>query len=101
VDIPGLQVNGQPLSVNRLVIERGEIKQLVYYWFQQRGRVITNEWLVKWYLFQDGLTKHRTDGALVRLTTTIRMGEEWVDGDKRLVNFTGNVVPLLDTYIPN
>jgi exosortase D (VPLPA-CTERM-specific) len=101
VDVPGLQVNGKPLNINRMVIKRGEIKQLVYYWFQQRGRVINNEWLVKWYLFFDGLTKHRTDGALVRLTTSIGMEEDWGDGDKRLVDFAEKVVPLLDDYIPN
>ena len=101
VNIPDLQVDGEPLKVNRLVIMRGESKKLVYYWFQQRGRVITNEWLVKWYLFLDGLTRHRTDGALVRLTTTISDGEEWLDGDKRLVEFAGQVVPILDDYIPN
>ncbi|MEW8037040.1 MAG: VPLPA-CTERM-specific exosortase XrtD [Candidatus Thiodiazotropha sp.] len=101
IELPGLQVNGKPLSVNRLIIKRGEIKQLVYYWFQQRGRVITNEWLAKWYLFFDGLTKHRTDGALVRLTTSIGVGEEWVDGDRRLADFAGKVVPHLADYIPN
>jgi exosortase D (VPLPA-CTERM-specific) len=101
MEVPGLLVNGNPLNVNRLVIKRGEALQLVYYWFQQRGRVITNEWLVKWYLFLDGLTKHRTDGALVRLTTSIGLKEEWGDGDKRLVDFAGKVVPLLDDYIPN
>ncbi|MBW9258299.1 MAG: VPLPA-CTERM-specific exosortase XrtD, partial [Candidatus Thiodiazotropha sp. (ex. Lucinisca nassula)] len=101
VDLPELYVNGEQLKVNRLVIMRGESKKLVYYWFQQRGRIMTNEWLVKWYLFMDGLTKHRTDGALVRLTTNINNGEEWEDGDKRLVDFAGEMVPLLDVYIPN
>ncbi|MES9973353.1 MAG: VPLPA-CTERM-specific exosortase XrtD, partial [Candidatus Thiodiazotropha sp.] len=101
VDLADIRVNGEALNVNRLVIKRGEYKQLVYYWFQQRGRVMTNEWLVKWYLFFDGLTKRRTDGALVRLTTSIGVGEEWADGDKRLVDFSGKVVPLLDQYIPD
>ncbi|MEW8150697.1 MAG: VPLPA-CTERM-specific exosortase XrtD [Candidatus Thiodiazotropha endolucinida] len=101
VDLADIQVNGEALNVNRLVIKRGEYKQLVYYWFQQRGRVMTNEWLVKWYLFLDGLTKRRTDGALVRLTTSIGAGEEWTDGDKRLADFSGKVVPLLDQYIPD
>ena len=101
IALHGLQVNGQTLKVNRLVIMRGDAKKLVYYWFQQRGRVITNEWLVKWYLFIDGLTKHRTDGALVRLTVSIGDGEDWSDGDKRLEKFAGQVVPMLEDYIPN
>ncbi|MES9861246.1 MAG: VPLPA-CTERM-specific exosortase XrtD [Candidatus Thiodiazotropha sp. LLP2] len=101
IALPGLLVNGEPLKVNRLVIMQGDAKKLVYYWFQQRGRVITNEWLVKWYLFQDGLIKHRTDGALVRLTVSIGDGEDWSDGDKRLEMFAGQVVPMLEDYIPN
>ncbi len=59
-------------------------KQLVYYWFQQRGRVITNEYLVKWYLFMDSLTRQRTDGALVRLVTPLQIGEPVEQADRRL-----------------
>ncbi|MEJ2610151.1 MAG: VPLPA-CTERM-specific exosortase XrtD [Candidatus Thiodiazotropha sp.] len=101
VELPGLRMNGQVLRVNRLVIKRGEYKQLVYYWFQQRGRGITSEWLVKWYLFLDGLTKHRTDGSLIRLTTQVGIGESWDDGDSRLVEFAGEVIPVLESYIPD
>ena len=99
--VEGVSVAGQPLLVNRIEIQRGDIKQLVYYWFQQRGRVITNEYMTKWYLFLDGLTKHRTDGALVRLTTVIGTGEQWSDGDNRLRKFVMQAVPLLEPYIPN
>ncbi|MCB1880971.1 MAG: VPLPA-CTERM-specific exosortase XrtD [Chromatiaceae bacterium] len=98
--VDGVTVAGQPLSVNRIEIRRGEIKQLVYYWFQQRGRVITNEYMTKWYLFLDGLTKHRTDGALVRLTTVINPGERWSDGDARLRAFALLAVPALDRFVP-
>jgi hypothetical protein len=57
--------------------------------------------MVKWYLFLDGLTKHRTDGALIRLTTMIGNQEEWQDGDDRLRAFTSEVIPMLDKYIPD
>ncbi len=101
VSVPEILIGEVPLSVNRLVIKRGDYKQLVYYWFQQRGRVITSEWLVKLYLFQDGLLRQRTDGALVRLTTAIKAGENWTDGDRRLAEFTKTVAPLLSQYVPD
>jgi exosortase D (VPLPA-CTERM-specific) len=101
VEVPSLTVNGHNLIVNRLVIKKGDVRQLVYYWFQQRGRVITNEWQVKWFLFYDRLTRQRTDGALVRLTTSVGLDESWSDGDRRLVEFAAAVVPKLDQYIPN
>jgi len=63
--VDGVEVGGQPLRVNRALIQSDDQRQLVYYWFLQRGRVVTNEYLVKWYLFVDSVTRHRSDGALV------------------------------------
>jgi exosortase D (VPLPA-CTERM-specific) len=101
VDVSGVQVGAQSLRVNRVQIELGNQKQLVYYWFQQRGRIITNEYLVKWYLFVDSLTKRRTDGALVRLVTPLEVGEPMQEADQRLAEFAGQVAPRLERYIPD
>lgn len=98
--IDGALVAGQPLQVNRTVIQKGEEKQLVYYWFQQRGRVINNEYMVKWYLFWDALTKNRTDGSLVRLTAYVRPGEDLAQADKTLSDFARQVNPQLRAFIP-
>jgi EpsI family protein len=99
--IPGVLVDGVPLIVNRFVIRKEDIQQLVYYWFQGRGRITTNEYMVKWYLFWDALTKQRTDGALVRLTTYVPPGDDIVDADKRLTQFAKDVENVLTPYIPN
>ncbi|MBL8267848.1 VPLPA-CTERM-specific exosortase XrtD [Steroidobacter sp.] len=101
VDVGDVQVAGKPLRVNRVQIELGNRNQLVYYWFQQRGRVVTNEYLVKWYLFVDSLTKQRTDGALVRLVTPLDIGEPVEQADRRLVEFASQVAPRLEHYVPN
>ena len=57
---------------------------MVYYWFDERGRKIADEFLAKWYLFADAIVVNRTDGALVRLTTQIYDGETERDADQRL-----------------
>jgi len=88
------------VEVNRLLIKKGDYTQLVYYWFQQRGRFITNEYLVKWYLFQDALARGRTDGALVRLTALVGPGQDVEDAELRLQDFAKEVIPMLDEYIP-
>lgn len=98
--IDGATVAGKPLMVNRTVIQMGEVRQLVYYWFQQRGRVITNEYLVKWYLFWDALTRQRTDGALVRLTTIVPPGQDISESDRLLQSFARDVNTELGKYIP-
>ncbi len=98
--IDGVTIEGVPLVVNRLVIEKGNIKQLVYYWFQQRGRVVTNEYLMKWYLFWDSATLKRTDGALMRLTTVLKPGQDIAVADERLEGFVREMAPLIPEYVP-
>lgn len=94
-------INGQPLRVNRTLIVLGGERQLVYYWFQQRGRVITNEYAVKWYLFWDALTRHRTDGALVRLIVALPPTGREVDADRRLTALAARIAPVLNRFVPN
>ncbi len=88
------------LRVNRLIITQGEVENLVYYWFEQRGRVITSEYVGKWYLFLDGLTMRRSDGALVRLVTPVLPNTDVADADARLVQFLHDFYPLLPDYLP-
>lgn len=87
-------------TINRTIIQMGEERQLVYYWFQQRGRTITNEYLAKWYLFQDGLTMARSDGALIRLVTPILPGGDDAQADKRLQAFLREFYPEIPDYVP-
>jgi EpsI family protein len=91
---------GGELPLNRVIIEKAGIKQVVYYWFDERGREIANEYLSKWYLLADAITKNRTDGSLIRLTTQIFPGETERDADTRLQSFMRDVVPTLAGYLP-
>jgi EpsI family protein len=93
-----IDVAKQP--VNRLLIKKGLQKQLVYYWYQQRGRKVANEFMMKWTLFQDALFLNRTDGALVRLTTPIGANESEAAAEQRLREFLMRVDPVLNDYIP-
>jgi exosortase D (VPLPA-CTERM-specific) len=96
-----VSVGGRPLRVNRTLITLGDQRELVYYWFQERGRVITNEFVVKWYIFWDALTRHRTDGALVRLITFVPLGASEQNADYRLTEAARRLAPLLPQYVPD
>ncbi len=91
---------GSKITVNRAVMEKGASKQLSYFWFPARDRVLTNAWELKWYNFWDALTRQRTDGALVRLVTPVYPDENVEDADKRLTAFTKEIVPVLNEFLP-
>jgi hypothetical protein len=62
---------------------------------------IANEYASKLYLLRDAILMNRTDGALVRLTTSIYPTETEADADKRLQEFTQVVLPKLTGYLPS
>lgn len=88
------------LRVNRVIIQLGDQRQLMYYWLPQRGRNITSEYLAKWYLFQDGLLMGRSDGALVRLVTPISQDSDEALADKRLQDFLRDFYQDLPRFVP-
>jgi exosortase D (VPLPA-CTERM-specific) len=93
-------ITNKPMVVKRAFMEKLGQKQLTYYWFSQRGRILTNIYQLKIYTFWDALTKHRTDGALVRLITPVYEKETLDDAEKRLQGFAKEIVPILNKYIP-
>jgi EpsI family protein len=88
------------MRVNRAYMEKLGFKQLCYYWFPQRGRILNNAYQLKVFAFWDALTKQRTDGALVRLITPVSKSEEFGQADARLRAFVRLIVPVLAEYIP-
>jgi len=87
------------IAVNRVLVSRGEDRQLVLYWYQERGRVIADEYWGKAYLAWDSMTRGRSDGALVRLSTPIVATEAATYG--ALVDFARDVMPLLTEFLPS
>jgi len=100
-EIRGIEDGSRMLRVNRVGIQWGESKQLVYYWFRMHGRNITNEYLLKWFVFWDALTRNRTDAALVRVTTPLGPGESFADADNRLIDFMKTLNPQVSDYVPD
>lgn len=101
MDVPAGTGMLLPLPVNRVVIQKGREKQVVWYWFKQRDRILNNEYLVKFYLFWDALSRGRTDGALVRMSSGVGLGETEDVVDQRLHRLLSAVGPELNRYVPD
>jgi exosortase D (VPLPA-CTERM-specific) len=86
---------------NRVIIQKDSARDLVYYWFDERGRTIADEYWAKWYLLTDSIMKNRTDGALVRLSTLIGPNESEEDADQRLESFMTGALPRLRDFVPS
>ncbi|MGR3540533.1 MAG: VPLPA-CTERM-specific exosortase XrtD [Hasllibacter sp.] len=87
-------------EVNRAVIEKGLSRQVVYYWFEQRGARYTGDFAAKLSVVRDGFVEGRTDGALVRFTTPVGDAEDLAAADARLEAFMRGALPRLPRFVP-
>jgi EpsI family protein len=86
------------IELNRNVAIKNGDQALVYYWYQSRNRAAASEYRNKLLLVRDALTIHRSEGALVRVTTRAFPGESRPDIDAR--SFIQAVYSVLTRHFP-
>ena len=86
-------------KVIKFKLKNGIQEQLVLYWYQSRGRIISSEYFQKIYLVFDSITRNRTDGSFVRLIAPVHNGNE-AQVSEALKNFAIQIFPILMDYLP-
>lgn len=98
-DTPGF--NGGKTRANRFVIAKGEARQLVLYWYQSRGRSITNEYTAKVWLVLDSIFRKRNDGALVRIIAPLERDARVEEAEAQMLDFARAFLPELAKALPD
>jgi len=96
IDVPG----HARFPANRYLIAKGEDRRLVLYWYWAHDRAVASEYAAKFYLVTDSIRERRSDGALIRVTTRLAPNEGLDSGQQRLLAFAGDIVPLVNSYVP-
>jgi EpsI family protein len=92
--------NGAPsFEANRYIIENGNSKQLLVYWYQGRGRKVASEYWGKIYTVIDSVKRRRSDGAMVRIMLPIGNSEQSaLDAATALA---AEIAPVLPGFVPD
>ena len=70
-----VRMDGVNRTLNRYILKNGRASAVVYYWYQGRGRVVANEYRVKWNLLRDAALAGHTEEALVRVVVPVRAND--------------------------
>lgn len=92
--------SGRTITINRALMVMGSEQRLTYYWFNQRGRILTDLYQIKLFNIVDSIALNRTDGALVRLITPLGSSESAALADARLKEFFKLFNPTLNRFLP-
>jgi EpsI family protein len=90
--------DGSSFVANKYVIQNGEYKSLMVYWYQGRGRNVASEYWGKVYTVFDSVRLRRSDGAMVRVTVPIRDSE--AAAEKTAIEFASTASSVLPEYVP-
>jgi len=108
VGVDTVPVGMRRVVVNRYIIARDGEQALVYYWYQGRGRVESDEYRVKWNLLRDAALHGTTEEALARVIVPLASagGERRMGLDERQARtlareLTAQLVPELERTLPS
>jgi EpsI family protein len=88
-------------TVNRYLLQNGQERALVYYWYQGRGRVAANEYRVKWELLRDAAISGRSEEALVRIVIRLRPHMNEQQADQLATRIAGELIPSVFQVLPS
>ncbi|HYW72422.1 MAG TPA: EpsI family protein [Pyrinomonadaceae bacterium] len=98
-DIKVTRPDGSSFKANRYVIQKGNERALVIYWYQGRGRSVANEYWDKLYTVFDSVARRRSDGALVRVIAPIEGPNN--DAEKLASDLASQATRELPAFVPN
>ncbi|MEO6654643.1 MAG: exosortase C-terminal domain/associated protein EpsI [Pyrinomonadaceae bacterium] len=85
-------------KANRYTIENGIYKEVMIYWYQGRGRTEASEYSDKINTVWDSVTRQRSDGAIVRVMTSV--GTDEAAAVKAATDLAARLSEQLSTYVP-
>jgi EpsI family protein len=90
--------DGSTFVANKYVIQNGEYKSMMIYWYQGRGRNVASEYWGKVYTVFDSVRLRRSDGAMVRVTVPIRDSE--AAAEQTAIEFASTASSVLPEFVP-
>ncbi len=90
--------DGSNFVANKYVIQNGDYKSMMIYWYQGRGRNVASEYWGKVYTVFDSVRLRRSDGAMVRVTVPI--GDSEAAAEQTAVEFASTAASVLPEYVP-
>ncbi len=91
---------GAIIPVNRYIIQHGDDRSLVLYWYQSRDRAVAGEFKAKFWVIADAIRYNRTDTALIRVIVPIP-GKDVDTAQQTAIHFVQATFPTIRRFLPS
>lgn len=90
--------DGQTFTANRYTVQNGIYNEVMIYWYQGRGRFEASEYADKINTVWDSITRGRSDGAMVRVMTSV--GYDEAAAVKAATELSAQLTESLPEFLP-
>ena len=90
--------DGTNFVANKYIVQNGEHRNLMVYWYQGRGRNVASEYWGKIYTVFDSVRLRRSDGAMVRVIVPIQKSE--AVAEQSAADFASAAATVLPEFVP-
>jgi EpsI family protein len=94
-----IPLGGTTLMVNRMVIQKDEKRELLFYWYRAQGASVASELDAKLHMMKNAVVRNRTDGAIIRVSSPIYGSVAATSA--HLTAFLQALQPVLSEYLPD
>jgi len=91
--------DGSSFVANRYIIENGNFRRAMIYWYQGRGRAVASEYWGKVYTVIDSVRLRRSDAAMVRVTVPV-LNSDTV-AMEAAAELAAKASPALSEFVPD
>jgi EpsI family protein len=94
-------IDSRPLDFNEVVREKDGTRRGVLFWYDVNGRIVPDVYRLKGYTLWDGLTRRRTNGAVVMIAWDGPTGAKSETARERAIAFAQALMPVLRRHLPS
>jgi EpsI family protein len=89
-----------PIQTNKFIVQHGNDKSVVLYWYQSHSRAIASEYAAKVWLVLDAIRYHRSDTSIVRVVVPVRDNDHGA-ATRIGIEFIQTMFPALLKQLPS
>ncbi len=98
-EVVPVPLKDREIQVNRMIIQNGEEKRMVAYWYQVQNEAVANEYMQRLRLVVNAFRKNRTDGSMIRVSRNLQ-NETPEKCWKTMSEFIKQAYPLFMEFLP-
>ncbi|MGI8467608.1 MAG: exosortase C-terminal domain/associated protein EpsI [Pyrinomonadaceae bacterium] len=91
--------SGKTFTANRYIVQNGDYREVLVYWYQGRGRATASEYRDKIYTVLDSIFRRRSDGAMARVMTPV--GSDETKSLQAAIDLSAQIADNLAPFVPD